>query len=103
MEEKKIANDYLTEAKLHDHSGIDELYDYIEKTKAWRDETSETDDRATAKDRIRRACNLIYEKMSSYSTSADYERLLAYYQYIDDSNGISTVQQKIAEKVDWFF
>ncbi|HPS84999.1 MAG TPA: hypothetical protein PLA88_11810, partial [Bacteroidales bacterium] len=53
MEEKKIANDYLTEAKLHDHSGIDELYDYIEKTKAWRDETSETDDRATAKDRIR--------------------------------------------------
>ncbi|HPF00027.1 MAG TPA: hypothetical protein PKY63_05090 [Bacteroidales bacterium] len=98
MDEKKIANDYLTEAKLHDHSSIDELYDYIEKTKAWRDETSETDDRATAKDRIRRACNLIYEKMSTYSTSADYERLLAYYQYIDDSNGISTVQQKIAEK-----
>lgn len=98
MGEKKIANDYLTEAKLHDHSGIDELYDYIEKTKVWRDETSETDDRATAKDRIRRACNLIYEKMSEYSTSADFEKLLAYYQYIDDSNGISTVQQKIAEK-----
>lgn len=98
MDEKKIANDYLTEAKLHDHSSIDELYDYIEKTKAWRDETTETDDRATAKDRIRRACNLVYEKMSTYSTSADYERLLTYYQYIDDSNGISTVQQKIAEK-----
>lgn len=98
MSEKKIANNYLTEAKLHDHSGINELYDYIEKTKTWRDEISETDDRATAKDRIRKACNLIYEKMSVYSSSADYEKLLAYYQYIDDSNGISTVQQKIAEK-----
>lgn len=98
MNENKIANNYLTEAKLQDHSSIDELYDYIEKTKAWRDGTSETDDRATAKDRIRRACNLIYEKMSEYSTSADYEKLLTYYQYIDDSNGISTVQQKIAEK-----
>lgn len=98
MGEKKIANNYLTEAKLHDHSGINELYDYIEKTKTWRDEISETNDRATAKDRIRKACNLIYEKMSVYSSSADYEKLLAYDQYINDSNGISTVQQKIAEK-----
>jgi len=98
MNEKKIAHNYLTEAKLHDHSSIDELYDYIEKTKTWREELSNTDDRATAKDHIRRACNLIFEKMNEYSTSADYEKLLAYYQYIDDSNGINTTQQKIAEK-----
>jgi len=98
MNEKKIAHNYLTEAKLHDHSSIDELYDYIEKTKTWREELSNTDDRGTAKDHIRRACNLIFEKMNEYSTSADYEKLLAYYQYIDDSNGISTTQQKIAEK-----
>ncbi|HBG71738.1 MAG: hypothetical protein A2W93_06495 [Bacteroidetes bacterium GWF2_43_63] len=98
MNEKKIAHNYLTEAKLHDHSVIEELYDYIEKTKAWRDETSVTEDRSTAKDRIRKACNLIFEKMSEYSTSADYEKLLAYYQYIDDSNGVTTTEQKIAEK-----
>jgi len=98
MDEKKIAHNYLTEAKLHDHSSMDELYDYIEKTKTWREEITETDNRVIAKDHIRKACNMIFEKMSEYNTSADYEKLLAYYQYVDDNNGISTTEQKIAEK-----